>query len=459
MAFTPDEEDIEYAIDDLQDLQFNMEQAISHVFNNEYILIVGSEVVLKPTVEPSGDVGDYLLRHVNRQLRSNYKNFDEVMHHSGQEIDPIRNLLYWDKFKKSMVIADVSDELQNLLCTRLFKVVITTSFDSYLELLMRDIWGDRIRVVNIWDTSSLAAFYEQLYKYKEVKDYCEPTLIYAFGKCENREGCFYARKDFEYIQTIERWLEFDKRENLMMQFILSKRLLSFGCKFDDWYFRFFWYILRREEVKQREGDIAIAFNRDDRSDQMLENYLKNSRVITQTEVSAREFMRQVTKVFTSLDPDNPYRDIVLKYRRRGKIFFSYCNKDKVLARHIFQQLSSLFPNLWFDQENILGGDNYDKEIRYGIEHAKVFVPLLTPQIAEDLINGKTDNYYNDEWRMATKQKKAIIPLAADGFSLRESYYKTFESIIGEATSGISLTDANALANLQKAIDKKLSNHE
>ena len=458
MAFTPDEEDIEYAIDDLLEQRFDMEQAIAHVFNNDYILIVGGEVMLKKEVEPSGDVSDYLLRHVNRMMNSDYDSFDEVIQHSGKEIDPIRNLLTWDKFRRSMVVDDVSEELQGLLRTKLFKVIITTTFDSYLEILMRDIWGDRLRVVNIWDATSLAAFYEQLSHYKEVKDYNEPTLIYAFGKCEAKEGCRYARKDFEYIQTIERWLEFDKRENPMMRFILSKRLLSLGCKFDNWYFRFFWYILRREEVKQREGDIAIAFDKNDRSDQKLETYLKNARVTTQTDVDTRDFMRQITHVFTSQSADNPYAALVLKYRRRGQIFFSYCNKDKTLARHIFLQLSALYPNLWFDQENILGGDNYDREIQYGIGHAKVFVPLLTPQIADDLQNGRTGNYYNEEWRMAANRKNelAVIPLAMEGFSVRADYYQVFEHFFDDSIAAISLNEDHALNSLQKAIDKYLT---
>lgn len=461
MAFTPDEEDIDYALNNLQNLEFNMEESIGHVFNNEYVLIVGSEVMLKPTVEPSGDINNYLLRHINRKLKSDYKNFDELMQHSGTEIDPIRNLLSWDKFKRSMVVEDVSDELQELLCTKLFKVVIATTFDSYLEILMRNIWGSRLRVVNVWDTTSLTSFYNRLAQYREVKDYNEPTLIYAFGKCEEKEGCFYARKDFEYIQTIERWLEFDKRKNLMMQFILSKRLLSLGCKFDDWYFRFFWYILRREEMKQRDGDIAIAFNRNDRSDLKLENYLKNVRAITQTELTAREFMRQMTKVLTSTDADNPYRNLVTQYRRQGKIFFSYCNKDKELAQQLFQQLRQIYPNLWFDQENIRGGDNYDTEIQYGISHAKVFIPLLTSTVAEDLKNGQTDHYYHDEWRQAANRKGelAVIPLAVEGYSMRESYHTAFEQIIGDSISGISLSEPNALGNLQKAIDKHLNGHE
>ena len=106
----------------------------------------------------------------------------------------------------------------------------------------------------------------------------------------------------------------------MMQYIQSKRLLSLGCKFDDWYFRFFWYILRREEIKQRDGDIAIFFDENDRSDLNLQTYLKNVRVITQTHVNVREFMRQITKVLTSTEDDNPYRDLVTGYRRQGKIF-------------------------------------------------------------------------------------------------------------------------------------------
>ena len=458
MAFTPDEDDLKYAIDELQDLKFDMEKAIEHVFNNEYILIIGSEVVLKTSVEPSGDVKDYILRHVNKLLNnSKYNSFDEVMLHSGSEIDPIRKLLVWEKFKQSMVVDDVSDELQGLLRTKLLKMVITTTFDSYVEILMRDIWGGRLRVVNVWDEPSLTAFYKDLDNYAEVKSYNEPTLIYAFGKCEERDGLQYARKDFEYIQTIERWMGFGKRDNKMMQFILSKRLLSLGCKFDNWYFRFFWYILRREEVKQRDGDIAISFDKDDRSDQKLENYLKNARAITETKVNARDFMKNLTNVFTSPGPDNPYRELVLKYRRRGQIFFSYCSEDQKLAQQIYQRLRPIYPNLCFDQENILVGANYEKEIKYGIDHAKVFIPLLTPTIAEDLKQGNTDRFYCEEWRMAMSRKGelTIIPIVAEGFSLRGDYYKVFEGIIGKQISAIELSDHNAYRKLRQALDENL----
>lgn len=459
MAFTPDEEDLEYAIDDLQNLEFDMEKTIGHVFNNEYILIIGSEVVLKPSVVQSGDVNDYILGEVNKLIKGrNYKSFDELMQHSNNNIDPIRNLVTWDKFQRSMIVDDISEELQGLLRTKLFRIVITTTFDTYLEKLMHEIWPDEnINVVNVWDDTSLGKFYDCLSMHRNVGDYNAPTLIYAFGRCEKGEENFYARRDFDYIQTIEKWLGFDKRENLMMRFILCKRLLSLGCKFDDWYFRFFWYILRREEARHCEGDIAIVFDEQDRSDKNLEKYLKNTRVITQTKVNVREFMRQLTNIFTCVDSSNAYHDLVLKYRRRGKIFFSYCNDDKHLARQIFQQLRNHYPNLWFDQERILGGDNYDEEIKLGIQNAKIFIPLLSPKVAEDLESQKVDNYYNDEWRMAAQRQDniSIIPLATDGFSQRKGYYKIFEEIIGKKASCISWTDPNALDDIERAIDKNL----
>ena len=64
----------------------------------------------------------------------------------------------------------VDEILQGLLRTKLFKIVIATTFDSYLEILMRDIWDSRLRVVNVWDAALPSSFYDPLAEYKEVKD-------------------------------------------------------------------------------------------------------------------------------------------------------------------------------------------------------------------------------------------------------------------------------------------------
>lgn len=454
MGFTPEEDELELVIDELQDLDFNREKFVDDVFNGEYILVVGNEVVMDKNVEESGDVNLYILKQLNRVLKTNYKDFNEVVLHTNNMIDPIRNLLNLRQFKYQL--DDISVELKSLLRLKLFKVVITTTFDYYLETLMLDIWGDKLKIVNICDDKSLSEFRDELKKCREGIRYTTPTLIYAFGKAEKDESKMYARTDTDYIKIIERWMQLDKRSDQMLEYIQSKRLLALGCKFDDWYFRFFWYILKREIGKLNEGEIAITLDVNDRSESNLKRFLYRTRVYTHGD--ARRFMADITKTLTSTDPNSPFREQIIRYRRKGGIFLSYCSSDVMITSKLFFMLRKKFDNVWFDNVSLYGGDNYNSEIENAIDSCKIFIPVLTPHVAEDLKNGKIDNYYNKEWKLAVRNKGRlkIIPLAVNGYNLRMDYhFSTFENIIGESVSGIDLMLPEGYNKLIDAIDKYL----
>jgi len=56
-----------------------------------------------------------------------------------------------------------------------------------------------------------------------------------------------------------------------------------------------------------------------------------------------------------------------------------------------------------------------------------------------------------------KNELTIIPLATEGFLLREPYYNVFEQIVGDKVSGISLSeDDDAFSKLEKSIEKHLN---
>lgn len=451
MAFTPDENDID--LNELQSLEFNKEKFIEDVFNNEYILVIGSEVILDNKVEVSGDINKYLLKTINQLQHTKYTDFNDIILHSNEEIDPIRILLNSDKFKCAMSINDISTELRNLLSLKLFKVVISTTFDGYLELLMRNIWGDRLRVVNICNDKSIADFRNNLKSYRNGMKYDEPTLIYAFGKAEKDEGKMFARTDADFIHIIEKWMQFDKGSDNMLGFIQNKRLLALGCKFDDWYFRFFWYILKREITRLKEGEVAITLDSNDRSESNLGKFLHRTRVYNHK--NARAFMNEIINDLSSTDPNSPFREQILRQRSKGGIFISYCNKDVVMAGQLFFMLRKHFDNVWFDNMKLQGGNNYNHEIENAIGDAKVFIPILSPSIANDLINDNTNNYYNKEWRMASQRKGflTIIPLAINGYNLRDDYHSSsFEKIIGDNISGIDLMQPDGFSRLINAIN-------
>jgi hypothetical protein len=130
----------------------------------------------------------------------------------------------------------------------------------------------------------------------------------------------------------------------------------------------------------------------------------------------------------------------------------------MVASKLFFMLRKKFDNVWFDNISLYGGDNYNEEIEKAISSCKIFIPVLTSRVASDLIAGKTDYYYNKEWRLAAKMKGQlkIIPIAINGYNLKMDYHNVvFEGIIEDTVSGVDLMMPEGYNKLVDAIDKYL----
>ena len=126
----------------------------------------------------------------------------------------------------------------------------------------------------------------------------------------------------------------------------------------------------------------------------------------------------------------------------------------LFASQLFFRLREKKYDVWLDSARLYGGDNYEKEIADAIGKAKIFIPLLTPNVSKDLKNGETEHYYNKEWRIAQQlRNKVIIPLAMNGYDLKENYHHTFEDIVSQKTSGIDMTDSSDSQSTNHALEK------
>lgn len=453
MGFKP-KENIGERIQQQQEAQFNREQFLEDVFNEEYILVVGSEVIMNREEEPSGDVNQYILRALNSSLNESYKSLDELINHSGQGVDAIRNLLNSEE-DFSYDTRDMEPSLKALMETRLFPIILTTTFDGYLETLMRSVWGEQLRVVNIEDKRTLDDLRRALTGYRNQKRYNQPTLFYIFGKAGRDETKKYVRSDDDAIQIIEKWISMPK-EDPIIKFIKDRKVLALGCKFDNWYFRFFWYTLRRDISRFKEGQVAFMLDENDLIDKKLSVFLKHSKIYRHN--SARLFMSEVTQWLNNThDGDGVINQLIMKNRQKGGVFLSYCSKDNMIASQLFFMLCKQGYNVWFDNSSLYGGDDYNLEIERAIAEAKVFVPILTPQIAKDLSEMHTDHYYYKEWKMACQlSNKCILPLAVNGYDLKKKYHiDGFQSVIGQPLSGIDLMTDDGLNKLTSTLDDKL----
>ena len=111
---------------------FDEQAFVDGVFNDDYILVVGSGVILDREQFPhsGGDINQYIIDEINsdrRAVQTNFKehkNFTDVFKGTRQgEDDPIFSLLTSnvDDGGIEYNLGDISPELTKLLRTRLFK--------------------------------------------------------------------------------------------------------------------------------------------------------------------------------------------------------------------------------------------------------------------------------------------------------------------------------------------------
>ncbi len=220
------------------------------VLNDEYILVVGSGIILNRNKYPEteGDINILLLNAINEEKQSNFDSLSDAVSAFPLQISPLYSLLIEGIEYDT---GDISLELIDLLKTRYFRYVFTTTPDHYLETLMRGIWDNDLRVVNFSDENSLRNFYDAIKTSKE--SYNQPTLVYVFGKAieGQKNPTKFLETDNDAISYIEDWIKIDK-DCPLVKFLKSKRIFSIGCNYDDWYHRFFWHILTNNFA--REGN-------------------------------------------------------------------------------------------------------------------------------------------------------------------------------------------------------------
>ena len=440
--------------------RFNIRKFIKDVLNDKYALVIGNEIILDTKIEPTGDVHQYFLRKVNEVSNIQYGNYHEIALEKGEKINPLRQLVEDDEIK--FCAENVSKDLLNLLETRIFSTILTTTTDGFIEAAMRKVWGKELRVVNIYDKETVDELQKALKVCRREKKYNQPTLIYVFGKMDIEEiKNKYVRTDADAIELIAKWMRMDiESNNEMLDFIRSKRLLSLGCKYDNWYFRFFWYVLTGVSKSCEEnnydgmGEVAFSLDKDDKAEGKLLQFLDRTDICILGD--AHSFINNIIRTLTEDTDDAPFRQQIIDYRRRGGIFISYCSKDALAASQLFFQLCEKKYDVWIDNARLYGGDNYEKEIADAISSAKVIIILLSPHIADDLKRGDTDHYYNKEWRMAQQfDNKTIIPLVVNGYDWRTEYHKAFEAFVSSHIHAIDLMDSDGFQKLIISINEHL----
>jgi|GEM_PF-729374 len=77
------------------------------------------------------------------------------------------------------------------------------------------------------------------------------------------------------------------------------------------------------------------------------------------------------------------------------LFISYASEDREVARRLRDAISALGINVWYDEDELIGGDAWDKKIRDRIRACDYFMPLVSKAT-----EARREGYFRREWRQA-----------------------------------------------------------
>ncbi len=89
------------------------------------------------------------------------------------------------------------------------------------------------------------------------------------------------------------------------------------------------------------------------------------------------------------------------------VFLSYASQDAAAALRLCAALRAAGVEVWFDQNELVGGDAWDAKIRKQIAECALFVPVISAAT-----QARTEGYFRLEWKLAAQRTHTIADDAA-----------------------------------------------
>jgi TolB-like protein/Flp pilus assembly protein TadD len=100
----------------------------------------------------------------------------------------------------------------------------------------------------------------------------------------------------------------------------------------------------------------------------------------------------------------------------GAVFLSYASEDAPAAQRIADAFQATGVEVWFDREELRGGDAWDDKIRQQIHDCRLFVPIISAHT-----EARLEGYFRREWKLACDRTEDmagevvfLVPVVIDG---------------------------------------------
>lgn len=304
-----------------------------------------------------------------------------------------------------------SDLLLRLLGTKKFPFVITTSFTPVVENAMNQIWeGKTVSVLQFRNDPGRDLKIGEGDVQSE-KQMSVPTVFYMFGKFSEEKNR-YVVTDVDMMEFCKSWLAGLKTPRVLTEAIKSRYLLVLGNNYSDWLFRFICYSLRSSAEGLRS---SLMVNPQMDEDNPLIQFL--NRLETFIQKDPEFVVKEIERRILEREAQNKSEE-QKKQTYKTDVFLSYSRNDETTVKKLYDILSRRGLRVWYDRNDIKEADNWRQAIIGGIRTSRIFVPVLTANIENEIMEA---HEYRTEWKEAASisnkigGRTFIVPLAEKGF--------------------------------------------
>jgi len=286
--------------------------------------------------------------------------------------------------------------LLQLASIRPFNLYVTTTFDSLLTRAL-----DQVRFDGETRTRVFA------YAPNDVQDLTRgqrvseiPVVYHVLGKASATPA--YAVTQEDMIEFFHGLQSQTHQPGVLLDELRRQSLLILGSRLGDWLTRFLMRISSGQPLSASTRMDYVADgggNTDPNLVLFLRHFSRGTKVYTAG--NAIEFVNELHQRWTGRDhrtdeppgvataenPDVP-----------GAIFLSYASEDRKAAENIKNALELAGMDVFFDRDDLKGGDLFEARIRRSLRQCALFIPVISRSTLTS-----SRRFFRKEWNLALEE--------------------------------------------------------
>ena len=323
------------------------------------------------------------------------------------------NYLMNEKRVKTM---DIIRKLKSLVREINFEFPLLTEFLGIRDLnyfintaVYNNVLENNLAAVRTQDATSINfSINEPFSDSNDLERLQEPFVFNVFGSLLNTVDPALSEDDMlEYTGYFKEKM---KNATNIINALKNKNLLFLGCSFPDWMVRFILRLLSNEPMHDWGTKRTIVVVNDPTDLRKMQfDFLKNYDVTTY-DGTTNDFVTELSRQWKQKNP------LAVKNKM---VFLSYTVKDKDAVENLKKAIEGINNvTCWYDNREIVAGDDFKTEIAKNIKSADLFIPLIS---ANSLMH--KDGYVQLEWFTADnvntfrkidgKTDKYLMPVVID----------------------------------------------